>query len=541
MLSVRMTEGRDERKILELAATSVPSLVDCQAYGAFLDTGGWSLTSGPLAESAVRADVEAQFSVISDAGGALSIQGIPWGWAFPLRSLAGTIGYLVVGAEAEPSTFDQFTLRTLAQQVGIAIANARLDRRQLAVSAELRAANAQLAESLDAIKRRAEIHERLTRAAMTGTGLVGIVGAIHELAGYPIVLEDRAGTVIAQAGAESTARPTRRSASSREETIRRALAAGRPVHEPGRVVVIADPNDGATGVLSLIDPAETAGEAEIVALEHGATVVGMELTRLRRLRDTQLRLGRDFLDDLLVGVDETAIDRASALGLDFSRPHRVAVVIAGGEGHPSGDLGGAVMMALSDHPAGWLATPRGDGVVVLADAETDWDGLHARITRAVDGCKLGIGSPATDPATIPRSHREALIALKMAAAGGSSRVVTFFDDLGVFRLFAEVENPATVELFVRSWIGDLLDYDTRKRADLVRTLGRYLDLGQSYDATCQALTIHRSTLKYRLQRISEISGCDLKDPDTRFNLQLATRAWQTLNAMRASDVRAPKD
>jgi DNA-binding PucR family transcriptional regulator len=48
------------------------------------------------------------------------------------------------------------------------------------------------------------------------------------------------------------------------------------------------------------------------------------------------------------------------------------------------------------------------------------------------------------------------------------------------------------------------------------------------------LAIHRSTLKYRLQRIREISRRDLSDPDTQFNLQLATRAWQTLQALRGT-------
>ena len=43
--------------------------------------------------------------------------------------------------------------------------------------------------------------------------------------------------------------------------------------------------------------------------------------------------------------------------------------------------------------------------------------------------------------------------------------------------------------------------------------------------------LHRSTLRYRLQRLREISGLDLADPDTRFNLQLATRAWATLGAI----------
>jgi DNA-binding PucR family transcriptional regulator len=44
--------------------------------------------------------------------------------------------------------------------------------------------------------------------------------------------------------------------------------------------------------------------------------------------------------------------------------------------------------------------------------------------------------------------------------------------------------------------------------------------------------LHRSTLRYRLQRLREVSGHDLTDPDARFNLQLATRAWATLLAIR---------
>jgi hypothetical protein len=48
-----------------------------------------------------------------------------------------------------------------------------------------------------------------------------------------------------------------------------------------------------------------------------------------------------------------------------------------------------------------------------------------------------------------------------------------------------------------------------------------------------ALAAHPSTLEYRLQRIRKISGHDLADPATRFNLQFATRAWQTLQGFRA--------
>jgi hypothetical protein len=38
-------------------------------------------------------------------------------------------------------------------------------------------------------------------------------------------------------------------------------------------------------------------------------------------------------------------------------------------------------------------------------------------------------------------------------------------------------------------------------------------------------------MHYRLQRLRDICGHNLNDPDTRFNLQLATRAWKTVQAM----------
>ena len=61
----------------------------------------------------------------------------------------------------------------------------------------------------------------------------------------------------------------------------------------------------------------------------------------------------------------------------------------------------------------------------------------------------------------------------------------------------------------------------------------YLERGGNYDATSQELVVHRSTLKYRLQRIRVLSGHDVNDPDSRFNVQLATRAWTTLRALRS--------
>lgn len=67
---------------------------------------------------------------------------------------------------------------------------------------------------------------------------------------------------------------------------------------------------------------------------------------------------------------------------------------------------------------------------------------------------------------------------------------------------------------------------------MAEILSCYLECGGNYGLTAAALSLDRSTLRYRLQRIREMSTHDLHDPDTRFNLQLATRAWKIVHALR---------
>jgi DNA-binding PucR family transcriptional regulator len=150
-------------------------------------------------------------------------------------------------------------------------------------------------------------------------------------------------------------------------------------------------------------------------------------------------------------------------------------------------------------------------------------------------CRIGVGGTCESALGFARSYRQAQLALKIQQASHREDQVTVFDDLGVLQILAEAEDPATVDRFVQRWLGQLLDYDKAKGTNLVESLTRFLEFGANYQAAAHALVVHRSTLRYRLQRIREVSRLDLSDPETQFNLQLATRAWQTLAAIRAND------
>jgi sugar diacid utilization regulator len=306
----------------------------------------------------------------------------------------------------------------------------------------------------------------------------------------------------------------------------------------GRLVAVARPRQDVVGVLFLIDPDGSAGEAEIVALEHGATVLAIELARLLSLAETELRLGVDVVADLVGGTDVAgASRRAEALGRDLSRPHRVVVIGASRQQPDPDSLVRAVRGALSGaHQP--LLMQRGETVVLLlevrsADDRSFLPGLVAGLRAAPGGRSLhvGVGGVCLGPDDYPRSYREGRLALRIPEGSGQREAAVVYDDLGVYQLLSEVSDLSGVDAFVRRWLGALLDYDERRGSALVLTLSHYLDAGGRYDTAAGTLAIGRSTLRYRLSRIRELSGHDLAEADTRFQLHLATKAWLTRRAL----------
>ena len=63
--------------------------------------------------------------------------------------------------------------------------------------------------------------------------------------------------------------------------------------------------------------------------------------------------------------------------------------------------------------------------------------------------------------------------------------------------------------------------DENRNTDYLETLKTYVLSGSSSQDTCEKLHIHRNTLNYRLSRIEEMAGLDLKKSDTRTHLAIS--------------------
>ncbi|MGH3692636.1 MAG: PucR family transcriptional regulator [Pseudonocardiaceae bacterium] len=548
-LSIVMTSSRDETEILSIATTAIPSLGGCRAEAMYLD-GDWQVV-GTVGRPANADGLRAQLATLDPTGGPLDLDSPRWAWAYPVVSLDDMAGHLVVSRDTEPEPHHQFLLNVLVQQTGAALVNARLHARERASAAreraiadELRSANlsleramTDLARSSAALQRSVDIHNRLTEVASAGDGLEGIARALHQLTGLAVAIEDRYGNLIAWAGPDQPDPYPKPTPARREQSLQRALNASGPVREKGRLIALAQPaGSEILGLIALVDPDRIAADAERIALEHANTVLTLELAHLQALAETELRLRRDLVEELVAGTDPESIqDRARALGYDLIRPHRVLVVTNQSPRADQDAFFHAVRRAVRATGVGSLLAARPGGVAVLCDTDHDWEQFRAAIIAQMGpggGCRIGVGAPCTEPPEFPRSHGQAQLALKMQVATGCPGQVTVFEDLGIYQLLSEIANIGSVESFIHRWLGALLEYDATKGVDLTGTLYCYLECGGNYDLTAKTLSLHRSTLRYRLQRIRDMSGHDLNEPDSRFNLQLATRAWKTVHSMR---------
>jgi sugar diacid utilization regulator len=381
------------------------------------------------------------------------------------------------------------------------------------------------------VERERAIHRNLYGVTLYGAGELGIAKALHTITGLPAAIEDRFGNLRAWAGPGRPDPYPKPRAQQRRELLREVTRRGPVARVKDRLVAVAHTRDDRMlGVLALVDRASTAGRHETLALEYAAAILAGELTHQHDLIKLEQRLRADLVQDLLTGTEaDSGYARSRAIDHDLHSPHHVVAIRW--DGPTNGELTRAAEHAAAGLGFTSLVATRDGMTVLLTKGQPDGRELHdalARRLRSASG-SIGVGGRCESPEEFPRSFKEAVLALDIRLTSRAPHGATSFDELGVIRVLDTGDGGAKIRLFVRDWLGPLLDYDTRNHSHLVHTLSQHLDCGGSYDDTAAALVIHRSTLRYRLQRIREISGLDLADAGNRLNLHVATRAWRILD------------
>lgn len=128
-----------------------------------------------------------------------------------------------------------------------------------------------------------------------------------------------------------------------------------------------------------------------------------------------------------------------------------------------------------------------------------------------------------------KSFNEARIALTLPRLLGKKHFVQKFSELGIyFPVFSQ--DLQVIKKYCLDTLGRLIEHDDKTEGELLPTLRKLLDSGVNMKSTADSLFIHVNTLYYRVNKIEELLRIDFADMDTRVNLFIAIKVWDTMNA-----------
>lgn len=98
--------------------------------------------------------------------------------------------------------------------------------------------------------------------------------------------------------------------------------------------------------------------------------------------------------------------------------------------------------------------------------------------------------------------------------------VVFYEDIMIDHMLLTYGDIVPLKKIVPDYIWQLYAIDAEKNLQFVHTLFSYIEHGQNMNETASALYIHYNTLKYRMNRIIEITKLDLSSSDVILKLLL---------------------
>lgn len=426
------------------------------------------------------------------------------------------------------------------------------------------------------LKQSIEIHRRFTELVLDGKGVNEICKTLSDLLESAVVIEDASFHLLAHAGGSGD--------THRKETIQHHGTPQRVLFDPhiqrmlreiearrGPIKVPAMPHVGMSrerliapilasnqvlGYISVLDSPAHNEELAFLALEQAALVLALSIAKERELAEVEGRVRGEFLGDLLYGTygdDAAAQRRARHLGYPLHGTHVVMLTDVDNfsgfvrERQISEDAIQAIKREFLRRVAAVvrsvyqraLVHARSDSIVALLPIGTETAGLHDRlhalgtqVRQSIADWKpgftvsVGFSAPAEAPAGVLPAMREVTSVMDSLARFKRWGQIVAVPELGLTGLLAAVADDRLADYATRL-LGPLVAHDRMRNGSLVATLRAYLETGEQQQAA-HRLRVHPNTLRYRLDRIREISGIDLEDSETRLNLAVALRVQSLL-------------
>jgi len=252
-----------------------------------------------------------------------------------------------------------------------------------------------------------------------------------------------------------------------------------------------------------------------------AALVEAERRRLDAAREATRMAARDLVRMAAADTDPTEL----AYQLKFTGlPADGALVIVAAQ--LEGGLAGPILEDLLHHlPHASAVLDQTAFAIVAASPEQVRSAVGSAVALApalgTSPLRIGVSGTATGAPGLRGALDEARHACAMAGMSRERVAIVGEDELTSHVMLLAAVPDGVRRAFRDRLLGPLLAYDRVHRADLVLTLRAFLASSGSWTKCAEELHIHVNTLRYRIQRIEQMTGRDLGRLDARVDLFLA--------------------
>lgn len=379
----------------------------------------------------------------------------------------------------------------------------------------------------DATPRSVEGLEAVAEVVEVGDGLPALARALSQALEASVAILDRSSSVLAVACASPTDERAVLEVGSGVERID-LLVGGVPVGElrlraPGR----AELNVPLSRALAAL----TALEVERASQPDRASEEAVS----RFMRDLFQRRVTDR-ENIVARGKELGADLADGAGVLVARAHPLVPTDGDWRSRVAAAVGRGARRAERTAMVAWVDVTEAQELVVLVpSADTDLmrravDAVASELTGGMSGFQTAVACSRAvlDPVDLHRAGAEAVLTANVAEARGASTLT--FEETGSYRLLltAISEDPSELHRFFDETVAPLISYDEQYETELVRTLDTFLDEDANVARTAERLFTHRHTIRYRLERVRELTGLDVGSTDGRERLGLGLKAMRVL-------------
>jgi len=375
-------------------------------------------------------------------------------------------------------------------------------------------------------RRAAQLYTELTQHVAAGDGMDSLLR----------ILAERTGHAVALLGADGRSRSSRgpRHLSTVLDALRTPVLPSQMVLGFQARTHAIDSSGTRLGYIALAD--ETLDRWDELALAQAAAACALELAKQQAVQAAEARVRGDVLRTILSGTitdPHLLQQQAAEWGYDLARPH-CALVIVGEDPQTSMEqLQHALRRVLERQHLQAPTIVRDERLVCFCPSDDEYTQPFAVLRALADmgAVAAGLSTLVATTSTWPRAHDEAEQALVLGQQLFGLHSITAYNDLGVYRLLLQLRGSTELRGFYHQTLGALVAHDRGNGGELVRTLeGYFAALGNVHQAA-ELLHVHRNTLIYRLRRIGEISGLNLKRAEDVLSLQLALRIHRIFTAV----------